>query len=106
MKYRVVIEQGARDDLESILLWLGEQSERVARSWYVRVKAAVQSLDHSPLRCPLAPENDYFPEEIRHLLHGRRRYVYRILFTIRDKTVHVLHVRHGFENPKPSSAPI
>jgi hypothetical protein len=43
----------------------------------------------------LAPENEYFPEEIRNLFYGKRRNAYRIIFTIRGDTVHVLHVRRG-----------
>jgi len=48
-----------------------------------------------PKRCPLAPENEYYPEEIRQLLYGRRQGRYRILFTIEQRTVTILHVRHG-----------
>ncbi len=48
-----------------------------------------------PARCPLAPENDEFEEEIRELLYGKRQHRYRILFTIRGETVIVLHIRHG-----------
>ena len=95
MNYRVVIEAPARDDLEAITLWLAQHSEEEARKWYWRVKKAIESLAQSPARCPLAPENRHFDEEIRHLLHGRHRYVYRILFAIRGTTVHVLHSRHG-----------
>jgi mRNA-degrading endonuclease RelE of RelBE toxin-antitoxin system len=29
------------------------------------------------------------------LLHGKRSGRYRVLFTIQDHVVHVLHVRHG-----------
>lgn len=57
----------------------------------------------APERCPLAPETAFFTEEIRQLLteeirqllYGRGRGVHRILFTIKDATVVVLHVRHG-----------
>ena len=45
--------------------------------------------------CPLAPENDEFEEEIRELLYGKRQHRYRILFTIREQAVVVLHIRHG-----------
>ena len=50
-----------------------------------------------PARCPVAPESRKFPQEIRELTHGKRRHKhkYRILFTVTEKEVHVLHVRHG-----------
>ena len=54
-----------------------------------------QFLDQFPARCPLAPENEHFTQEIRQLLYGPRNDVYRILFTIQGDTVHVLHDRHG-----------
>ena len=47
------------------------------------------------LRCPHAPENGRFPFEVRQLLYGRKPHVYRILFTIENETVYVLHIRHG-----------
>ena len=50
-----------------------------------------------PERCPLAVENDKFPDEIRESLYGKsgkRRHKHRIIFTIREDTVHVLYVRH------------
>jgi hypothetical protein len=43
----------------------------------------------------LASENGHFAEEIRQLLYGRGRNRYRILFTIGEEAVHVLHIRHG-----------
>jgi plasmid stabilization system protein ParE len=42
-----------------------------------------------------APENRSFKREIRQLLYDQ----YRILFTIRGRTVRVLHVRHGARIP-------
>jgi len=55
----------------------------------------INSLAQCPERCPLAPENEHVIEEIRQLLYGRQRDVYRILCTIGGETVHVLHIRHG-----------
>ena len=45
-----------------------------------------------PKAFPLAPENDEFSEEIRQMIVGR----YRVLFTIKGREVHVLHVRGAF----------
>ena len=50
-----------------------------------------------PCAARLAAESDKFPEEIRELLYGRggkRRHKHRILFTIREDTVHILYIRH------------
>jgi plasmid stabilization system protein ParE len=106
MKYRVIIEAAARQDLEAVVLWIAEHSREAAREWYWRVKEAIGTLRTSPFRCPLAPENAAFEQEIRHLLYGRRRYVYRILFTVRGAKVHVLHIRHGAREPlRPADEP-
>ena len=70
-----------------------------AQRWYQQLREAIESLTNHPERCPLAPENEYFEEEIRHLLYGRRHGVYRILFTIQEETVFVLAVHHGARQP-------
>lgn len=60
---------------------------------------AIESLSEMPKRCPFARENDYFTMEIRQLLYGRGRNLYRILFTIVEgkeaSTVRILHIRHA-----------
>ena len=40
-----------------------------------------------------------FPFEVRHLFYGHSPNVYRILFTIDDNVVYVLHIRHGRRQP-------
>lgn len=99
MSFRLSIEPTAEQDIEANLLWLAQHSEADARRWYLRVRDAIDTLENAPLRCPIAPESRHFKEEIRQLLHGKRRYVYRILFTVRKDTVHILHVRHGAQLP-------
>jgi plasmid stabilization system protein ParE len=36
-----------------------------------------------------------FKHELRQLVFGRRHGRFRVIFTIREDAVHVLHVRHG-----------
>ena len=67
--------------------------------WFAAPQEAIASLAEFPARCPLAPENAVSPFEVRHLLYGRKPHVYRILFTIEDRTVYVLHIRHGRRQP-------
>ena len=56
----------------------------------------IRTLSKFPMRCNLAPESASFDEPIRELFYGSgNRGTYRILFVIRDRTVWVLHVRHG-----------
>lgn len=55
----------------------------------------IATLQEIPRRCAIAPENDELVEEIRQLIYGKSKNKYRILFTIREDTVFVLHVRHS-----------
>ncbi len=66
-----------------------------ASRWLDRFEEALQTLSHNPRRCRLAPENDLLPVEVRQLLFGRGRNVYRALFTISGDDVQVLHVRRA-----------
>ena len=59
----------------------------------------VATLQEMPLRCGLAPENDTFNQEIHQLIYGKSRNKYRILFTLREDTVFILHVRHSSQAP-------
>jgi len=94
MKYKVVIEPPAEEDIERAFLWIAEESRVNAVTWYRNLVEALASLETFPERSPLASENDAFEEEIRQLLFGKKRNVYRILFTIQDKRIHILHIRH------------
>ena len=60
---------------------------------------AIATLQEKPQRCSLAIENEIFPEEVRQLLYGKSRNLYRVLFTVRDITVSVLYVRHSSQAP-------
>ena len=53
---------------------------------------SVKQLGVVPKGFPLAPENEEFSEEIRQMVVGR----YRVLFTIKSRNVHVLHVRGAY----------
>jgi hypothetical protein len=55
------------------------------------------SLEDMPRRCPLAREADAAKREIRCLIFGKKRSVWRILYEVdeRRRMVWVLHIRHG-----------
>ncbi len=91
MKYQVIIEPPAQTDMEAAYCWIAADSPTHAAQWYNRLLEAIDTLEHLPERCGLAPESEAFEEEIRQLLYGK----YRVLFTMTRDAVHVLHVRHG-----------
>jgi plasmid stabilization system protein ParE len=77
--------------------WIRDQSQSpaVALRWVRSVRAKIASLSSKPRRCPIDPDSDAYGEEIRVLLHGKRKEKYRVLFTIKGNTVHILTVRHS-----------
>ena len=96
MAFHVETTAAAEQDADAILDWLLSQYAGDAGfRWFLALQDAIASLAEFPERCPLAPESAVFPFEVRHLLYGHKPHVYRILFTIEDQTVYVLHIRHG-----------
>lgn len=99
MRYDVDFTEQAQADAREAYRWIAEDSLERAAEWYQGLVEAIDSLEQFPQRCPLAPENTDFKEDIRQLFYGKRGGVYRVLFTISGKTVYVLHVRHGARKP-------
>ena len=91
----VVVEIPAQQDIAEAHRWLAERAPEAADRWFNGIYDTIGSLETFPERCPLAPESKFFNREIRQLFHGRRQNKYRILFTVGEREVHVLHVRHG-----------
>jgi plasmid stabilization system protein ParE len=104
--YQVEVSDTADAEADKVFIWLAGRSPVAAGRWYQGLLEAYQSLSRFPSRCPLAPENDAFPEvEVRQLMYGTGRSAYRILFFIRERMEHdspvvrILHVRHGSQQP-------
>ena len=95
MNYDVVIGPDALLEIEEAYQWMLQKHPEWAHRWFDGLEQARDSLARFPERCPLAPENEHFAEEIRQLLYGKGRGQYRILFTIHEDTVYILHVRHA-----------
>jgi len=95
MKYRVVVQRLALEDLEESYLWAARHAPETAARWLSRFQIALESLEHNPERFSLAPENGKVRREIRQLLYGRRPNVYRAAFTIEGDTLRVLRIRRA-----------
>ena len=93
--YAVIVEDPAITDVEEAYLHIKKEAPLSAERWFNRLFKAIYSLESMPFRCPLAPENDVFDEEIRHLIFGS----YRIIFTVSHKAVYVLHIRRAARRP-------
>ena len=94
MTYRVEITKTAKKELLEAYNWIRDESPNQASKWLKDIQSVIQTLKEFPLRCPLAPENDLFPIEIRQFLYGKRSGIYRILFFIQKDVVYISHIRH------------
>ena len=93
-RYVVVFEESAQSDVRKSYDW-GRHNwgKHEAQEWVRQLRKAVtDKLAIVPKAFPFAPEDDEFSEEIRQMVVGR----YRVLFTIKARKVHVLHVRGAF----------
>ncbi len=96
MTYHVITLPSAEDDIVEAAAQISHYSDfDTAAHWIANLQTAIDSLSQLPFRCPLAPENDRFEQEIRQSLYGKRRQQYRILYTVQGDVVYILHVRHA-----------
>lgn len=93
-RYAVVFEESAQANVRESYDWgCRAWAKQEAKQWVRQLRTAVsQQLAIVPKGFSLAPEDDEFSEEIRQMVVGR----YRVLFTIRGRKVHVLHVRGAY----------
>ena len=71
----------------------------MARAWLAGLERAIASLDQNPARNPAIREDARY----RHLLYGRGRNVYRVIYEIDapERAVVVIHIRHGARDAFP-----
>jgi len=91
MPFRIEIAPEAGKEIEEIYLYIAEDSPDNAARWYFAIHDKIQTLKDSPNRCPLAFENRFYDYEIRNLIFGS----YRVIFRVQEKVVQILHVKHG-----------
>ena len=98
MPHAIHIFPRARADIRAKVAWLRQRSPAAASKWHAGLRATIASLADSPEHCPLADEAADLGVDLRQLLFGRQRNVYRVLFTIDGQTVNVLRVRHAAQD--------
>ena len=89
--WHVRLANRALRDLDHIYARVEAVSSAQAAQWFARMEKAIFSLENLPQRGTRVPED----AGLRQLLHGRKPYVYRVIYEV-DKavaTVHVLHIR-------------
>lgn len=95
VRYQVRLTHKADGDVDSVLRWFADQHAMTAGArWLSTLMARLNTLEMNPGRCPVAEESAAIGLEIRELLLGKRRGVYRLLFHIEERTVHILRIWH------------
>lgn len=99
MTFQVELTPIAEMQIEQAYRWYRDRNPEFADRWFRSLMNTIATLQEKPQRCALAVEHEIFPEEVRQLLHGKSKNIYRVLFAIRDMTVYVLYVRHSAQAP-------
>jgi plasmid stabilization system protein ParE len=99
MTFQVELTQITENQIEQSYQWYRDRNPEFADRWFRGLMNTIATLQEKPQRCTLAVEHEIFPEEVRQLLYGKSKNIYRVLFAIRDTTVYVLYVRHSAQLP-------
>lgn len=96
-QYQVNISDLAKREIEEFYLYIAEDSPENAQKWYFSIYDKIQTLRNFPMRSPIADEDIFHEYEIRNLIFGD----YRVLYRIKENIVQILHVKHGKMKRKP-----
>lgn len=102
MSCRVVLTKTFSRHLRDIGDYIARDQSSHALSWLKILESKVMLLCDFPEAHPYARENTNHKIELRQLIYGRGRNKYRIIFTVRNKEVVVLDIRHAAREPHPS----
>jgi plasmid stabilization system protein ParE len=93
MAYLVRITIRAQRDLSELYEQIDAERSTSEQKWYLALRRLILSLERYPNRCPVI----HGQANLRHLLQGRKPYVYRVIYRVleRQKKVDILHIRHG-----------
>jgi plasmid stabilization system protein ParE len=96
VRHHVRLTARAEFDVEAILEWFhATHAAAAGRRWFHKLNQSITTLESLPERCALAPESEELQLEIRELLVGKPRRVFRVLFQIDGQFVHILRIRRG-----------
>lgn len=92
--FHVLLSDAAQSDIRRNVAWWSEnRSIEESERWYTTVMGKIYSLEHLPLRCPVARESEILGIEIRHLLFGiSSKHTHRVLYVIEGELVNVIRV--------------
>lgn len=97
--FQVLFLRRAQRDIEEGVAFRASHSAARATQWRnALVTNATGALEDDPHRYPAADEAADLELDLRELLFGRGRNVYRVLFTIDGESVYVHRVRHAAQD--------
>ena len=70
---------------------IAQDKPAAATAFVLRIEEQISTLEDSPERCPLVPENELLGTAYRHLLYGN----YRTIFKVIGSRVIIMRVLHG-----------
>jgi len=82
MAFQVEITPIAETQINLAYQWYRDRNPEFADRWFRGLMNAIATLQEKPRRCSLAVEHGIFSEEVRQLLYGKSKNIYRVLFTI------------------------
>lgn len=99
MAFQVEFTRRADRDMDEHLAWWSPRGKADADRWRGRfLVKVIGTLEGDPHRFPQAEEAADLEIDLRVMPYGKRRQVYRVLFTIEGERVIVHRVRHGAQD--------
>jgi plasmid stabilization system protein ParE len=93
MAYRVSLSAPAETDANAAFERVREAAPTHAEKWLAALFWAIFSLEQVPARCPIIAEAEELGYPVPHLLYGKGRGMYRIVFDICEEEQHVRVLR-------------
>lgn len=99
MAFAIDVHPPALDDIGRFVRRITRTvSAASASRWHHGILAKIRTLASDPVIWPLADEAEILQLDLRVLLYGRGRQIYRILFTIDGLIVNIHRVRHASQD--------
>jgi plasmid stabilization system protein ParE len=99
MARAIIILSKAEADIRRIAMRIARSvSSASALRWHAGILTKVRSLSHDAEIWPTADEAADLGLDLRQALYGKRRHVYRILYTFTRSSVQVHRVRHAAQD--------
>jgi plasmid stabilization system protein ParE len=98
VQYAIYIYPRAMADISAAVNWRAQRSAMAAGQVHTGLLRSIRTLANNPERCVEADEAADLGIPLREFHYGRRRNIWRILFTIDGQTVNVLRVRHAAQD--------